>query len=639
MSRADLASLNLAQLRALCEKHELPKCRGKGITKAYLRKQLSAILDASDESSSTEEPEESLSEREKVYLQLSKTAWKSISEIVKEAHLPRKETARILYNLLAEGKVIKQSGSRNKKPEWRLPFIENTDISEKPLTAALEEFPLVPGDASTEELRQGYVKLTFQGKRDDKALEKVLTDIEEILKASRASKMRTESYALALPRGAHMKKLVALLQKSLILQEVPEQICETPGGREDSLREPQVPTDMGSREELNLLSEFFTRDLKEYRKFRGSYLYKWGWLLYLEQLLERQPGAASVCIWNAGAADKGFFYNATLNQLIVSPRAAARIRKCIKEGRRFIIGVMRISTERGSHANALIFDTEDKVVSRFEPHGTVGERASQYSARSLDAQLSRWLQNEYPGWTYKRGSKLCPVPGPQVREAAHDLKQAYEGQEGPGGFCQAWALLYIHMRIVNSSYSDEEVVRQMLRWTGRETAEKIRRYAEFIVAEIDPVEYARKSGIRAGKVVAYAEGRARDRKLGLLTHIKDDNATMMLYPRWETILDSISELELATEEETETVLAALKQTSRLQALPKEGEPPAIVLVKLGLPYRTIVGVVRPGEIDVRGVMHEQGKPDRLVVVALKSPLHAEVLHPGDPLYQEAAKFV
>lgn len=677
MSTEDLDSLSLPQLKALCKKHKLAKCGGKGVTKAYLREKLrkvleeeSSLLDSDDwreieedvaansysrseESLQLDSEEEKmlsppLTEREQVFSQISDRKWTPTSAIVTATGLSSKQVNRLLYNLLAEKRVVKQAGPRGTKPEWKLasrekPKLVRAETPEKDkvaLSATLDFFPLVPGDSEAERLRQGYAKLTFQGEENSKVLDKLLKDVSRILKAAKAPAVKTEAYALAVPRGAHMKKVVAAVKKAMSLGPVPPELYETPA---KVTGQPAVPEVAGDKEELNTLSEFFGKDLKNYEKFRGNYLYKWGWLLYLEELLSKQSDAVSVCRWGSGPADPGVFYQESKKQLTVSAATEKRIAECLVEGKRFIIGVMSISSPAGGHANSLIFDSENKVLTRFEPHGGSGTGKSFYSQQILDRKLAAWLTAKYPDWRYNRPADFCPVPGPQTKEDADFLGRVYKKRKVFGkerlaetrGFCQAWSLLYIHMRITNPSYSDEEVVERMLAWSDSETAEKIRRYAEFIVQEIDPTTYANKRAISANSVVAYAAGRGMKRQLGFVTSVTPKIASLLTYPDWVNTRLRLVNLQPATTEEEEKVRAALKKANRLKAFPAKNGKPATVLAKLTVPKRTVVGIIQPGSSEIRGWVLQDRKAARRARLTLDAPVDAEVIKPGHPLYKKA----
>ena len=237
---------------------------------------------------------------------------------------------------------------------------------------------------------------------------------------------------------------------------------------------------------LNDLSSYFgNRD--DYIQFRGKYVWEWGWLLFLEKEL----GAKIVCIWKGSSGDGGIFFD-NKNGFVVKSWVSKELERCFfKTKSRFTVGILAIRLDTGkSHANALIFDSENKILTRFEPHGANLE--TNYDVGELDQQIGKWIKGNMEGWKYTAPIHFCPVRGPQTIESQlyfdSKMKAIYGSDltKEAGGFCSAWSLLFLHYRLVNPDLSDKEIADYMVSQSGEILFNRIREYVSFIVKNVDP---------------------------------------------------------------------------------------------------------------------------------------------------------
>lgn len=437
----------------------------------------------------------------------------TVQEVAKKLDVSTQYATRILYLLKKMGRVEGEDGNA-----WRALQPPRT-ASKRGISIEIMTPPVVPGDAEAERIRQSSVLLFFSGIPTPKEAENAARFLNEALSETEARLV--EGYpGIIIPRGKDVRYLSDKLTRfGFQAPSIEPDWTVTPPSPAPAPLVPVVDRSSAnlksgediqtpSEARLDELSEFFALDLKKYEKFRGNYIYEWGWLMYLQDLLSRE-GRVAICTWMANQGETGILF--ARDQLTVEDSTVLAISHCLREGARFVFGIMVLRLQRGYHANALIFDSKGKTLARFEPHGT-----GSYSHAPLDDALRVWLRNTFGReWTYIPATDICPVPGPQTRDAADFLGKTYKkikvfGKERKAetkGFCAAWALLYIHMRLANPDKTEKQIVDAMLRWSDAETAEKVRRYAEYIVATVDKKKVKQQTGdLRVGDAVYITYG-------------------------------------------------------------------------------------------------------------------------------------
>jgi hypothetical protein len=167
--------------------------------------------------------------------------------------------------------------------------------------------------------------------------------------------------------------------------------------------------------------------------------------------------------------------------------------------KRFAVAPLRLSSDRWVHANALIFDREKKIITRYDPEGDVVNPSGK---AGVDAALWGSLSDaERRGWTYKTvhdnvQTAKCghvTVMDPEIDDKPVDFSAMYsefastdeyrdEGFFFGGGKCTGWTALFLHLRLANPDKTDEEIVHHMYSY-GRdkmeETAALFRNYVSF----------------------------------------------------------------------------------------------------------------------------------------------------------------
>lgn len=132
----------------------------------------------------------------------------------------------------------------------------------------------------------------------------------------------------------------------------------------------------------------------------------------------------------------------------------------------------------GPHATMFIIDNIKKTVERFEPHGQLGItfKGQDFVENGVMDEAIRNLTAEaFPGYTFIPTLEFCPSRGPQASES-------YAIQKGftQIGFCAAFSMLYLHLRLINTDMSQKEVVSQMMKGGRLATYKRILKYANLI---------------------------------------------------------------------------------------------------------------------------------------------------------------
>jgi hypothetical protein len=107
------------------------------------------------------------------------------------------------------------------------------------------------------------------------------------------------------------------------------------------------------------------------------------------------------------------------------------------------------------HANFLLFDFVTMQVERFEPHGSEPPYGLDYNAHLLDNLLENKINSYKLGFKYISPFDYLPKIGFQIKEI-YELKNDYIGD--PNGFCAAWCIWWVDMRIGNSDIERNKLV-------------------------------------------------------------------------------------------------------------------------------------------------------------------------------------
>ena len=130
------------------------------------------------------------------------------------------------------------------------------------------------------------------------------------------------------------------------------------------------------------------------------------------------------------------------------------------------------------HSNMLLIDNKYKTLEIFEPHGNFSGSYQGYFINGnslIDNALKDMMNVMFPTYTFIPTLDYCPNKGPQHSENYAKLK-GFTKQ----GFCSAFSMLYMHIRIQNTHLSRSEVIQQIMKGGKLQTYQRILKYAALI---------------------------------------------------------------------------------------------------------------------------------------------------------------
>ena len=173
--------------------------------------------------------------------------------------------------------------------------------------------------------------------------------------------------------------------------------------------------------------------------------------------------------------------NEDLNQLVIRgpfDNLDFIINKCKKNGLEIVIFTLVLYPSefavrgRSGHANCLIINILKKTIERFDPHGA--NAVAVYNQVLIDDTLKNIFSDELKNFTYINFYDSCPYVGPQALEDQYTK-----------GLCNTWTALYIVLRILNPTKTQDFIVRKMKTGDNREDILRIlRRFQKFMINTI-----------------------------------------------------------------------------------------------------------------------------------------------------------
>jgi 2-cysteine adaptor domain len=167
------------------------------------------------------------------------------------------------------------------------------------------------------------------------------------------------------------------------------------------------------------------------------------------------------------------------NQLLLPGDFEAQLKGC-----RHLLMVIelvleeRIGGERErAHQNLLLIDFRDHTVSRFDPKGAI--TAAHYRPDLLDNRLTSLFRRIDPRLKYLGTAESCASIGIQRLQIDEDVHVPGE----PEGWCAAWSLYWLHIRLLNPELTRFELQQKSLATLNKAVErEEIGSLTEFIAA-------------------------------------------------------------------------------------------------------------------------------------------------------------
>jgi len=149
-----------------------------------------------------------------------------------------------------------------------------------------------------------------------------------------------------------------------------------------------------------------------------------------------------------------------LYQKLFFPTNLPSIINSFKESKkRFFIIPLGIHQDNGAHANILLYDSELNELERFEPVGGGYPMDFNYNPELLDYYLETYFKEHFNNCKYFKPISYEFLIGFQTMEVVDINKKIGD----PNGFCGAWSLWWVYMRIKNSTISRKKLFIQLVK--------------------------------------------------------------------------------------------------------------------------------------------------------------------------------
>lgn len=145
---------------------------------------------------------------------------------------------------------------------------------------------------------------------------------------------------------------------------------------------------------------------------------------------------------------------------------------------KFILIKLTIITNANfNHANMIIYDIPNNYMERFDPYGKV----PYYDNDIIDHTLESFFKKNIPNINYISSHKLINNISYQVISDENNINNHYV--DDPAGFCVAWCIWYIELRINNPDINIKSLTNKSIRYINKkETKVKdyIRNYSNYL---------------------------------------------------------------------------------------------------------------------------------------------------------------
>ena len=163
------------------------------------------------------------------------------------------------------------------------------------------------------------------------------------------------------------------------------------------------------------------------------------------------------------------------SQLEINPSLRGALISC-KE--RFLAMALTLSTSSifsgeslNGHANVIFFDTVNKTIDRYDPHGVhcVANTCPSYDQDKTDKILKDKFRTILPDYRFIDFTATCPNIGPQAK--------AEIGTRN--GYCVTWSLMFTILRLLNPDKTVNQLNSVMLQGTPSQMMTKMQKFAKF----------------------------------------------------------------------------------------------------------------------------------------------------------------
>jgi ankyrin repeat protein len=149
-------------------------------------------------------------------------------------------------------------------------------------------------------------------------------------------------------------------------------------------------------------------------------------------------------------------------QKIFIPNELSNIINKFKKNKKlqYLIIPIGIELSKGGHANILLYDKKTNELERFEPYGKDFPINFNYIPNLLDKHIFDYFSTFFDDLIYLPPSKYQDKVGPQLLDT-NEL-QKYKNIGDPNGYCAAWSLWYVDMRLQYHNVSRNEIIKKLI---------------------------------------------------------------------------------------------------------------------------------------------------------------------------------
>jgi ankyrin repeat protein len=134
------------------------------------------------------------------------------------------------------------------------------------------------------------------------------------------------------------------------------------------------------------------------------------------------------------------------------------------DSKEYLVFPVGIELSNGAHANILLYKKSTNTMERFEPYGKDFPPGFNYIPGNLDLNIknlfSNYFNTDNNKFIYISPSEYSTKIGLQLLDSIEYSKEKNIGD--PGGFCAAWSLWYVEMRVNNIDIERQDLINRLI---------------------------------------------------------------------------------------------------------------------------------------------------------------------------------
>jgi len=151
--------------------------------------------------------------------------------------------------------------------------------------------------------------------------------------------------------------------------------------------------------------------------------------------------------------DKYIIFYKTYKSLLLNNNIEI-IEELLTSDTRYTIINLQIELKFYAHTNFLIYDKENNILERYDPHGYLYYNQNNY--KELDEELNKWCKQNYIKYEYNNSLTNIQIVGIQkVNDVIYSK------------YCLLYCVLYVMFKINNTSLSKDKLNKKILKYLGQ----------------------------------------------------------------------------------------------------------------------------------------------------------------------------